>query len=89
MPSRNTYHLTWVSLTSDVGYLFTAAPPDLERGVVPLSPSAPRSSRSLELGLLLSAAAPVLRRVGAPLGCGPCPQCGEARLGRRSLAMAT
>ena len=26
MPSHNTYHLTWVSLTLDVGYLFTAAP---------------------------------------------------------------
>ena len=26
MPSRNTYHLTWVSLTLDVGYLFRAAP---------------------------------------------------------------
>ena len=26
MPSRNTYCLTWVSLTLDVGYLFTAAP---------------------------------------------------------------
>ena len=26
MPFRNTYHLTWVSLTLDVGYLFTAAP---------------------------------------------------------------
>ena len=26
MPSRNTYHLTWVSLALDVGYLFTAAP---------------------------------------------------------------
>ena len=24
--SRNTYHLTWVSLTFDVGYLFRAAP---------------------------------------------------------------
>ena len=24
--SRNIYHLTWVSLTLDVGYLFTAAP---------------------------------------------------------------
>ena len=44
MPSCNTYCLTWVSLTLDVGYLFTAAPylglggyllmaaaPDLER----------------------------------------------------------
>ena len=26
MPSYNTYHLTWVSLTLGVGYLFTAAP---------------------------------------------------------------
>ena len=26
MPFRSTYHLTWVSLTLDLGYLFTAAP---------------------------------------------------------------
>ena len=26
MPSCNTYHLTWVSLTLDMGYLFPAAP---------------------------------------------------------------
>ena len=26
MPSRNTYRLTWVSLTLDVGYFFTAGP---------------------------------------------------------------
>ena len=26
IPSHKTYHLTWVSLTLDVGYLFTAAP---------------------------------------------------------------
>ena len=26
MPSRNTYHLTWVSIILDVGYLFIAAP---------------------------------------------------------------
>ena len=26
MPSHNTYRFTWVSLTLDVGYLFTAAP---------------------------------------------------------------
>ena len=26
IPSCKTYHLTWVSLTLDVGYLFTAAP---------------------------------------------------------------
>ena len=35
MPSRNTYCLTWVSLTLDEGYLLTVAPPDIERGVVP------------------------------------------------------
>ena len=37
MPSHNTYCLTWVSLTLDEGYLLTAAPPDLEREVAPLS----------------------------------------------------
>ena len=26
MPSLSAYHLTWISLTLDVGYLFTAAP---------------------------------------------------------------
>ena len=57
MPSCNTYRLTWVSLTLDVGYLFTAAPakcsrcslpyfltvtpPDLECGIAPLGPPAP------------------------------------------------
>ena len=59
MPSYNTYHLTWVSLTLDVGYqgcsskvqpllltldegyLLTATPPDLERGVAPLGPPVP------------------------------------------------
>ena len=38
MPSRNTYPLSWVSPTLDVGYLLTAAPPDLECGVAPLGP---------------------------------------------------
>ena len=41
MPSCKTYHLTWVSLTLDEEYLLTAAPPDLERGVAPLSPPVP------------------------------------------------
>ena len=44
-------------LTLAEGYLLTAASPDLEHGVDPLSPPAPRSSHSLEMGLLLSAAA--------------------------------
>ena len=58
-------------LTLDKGYLLTAAPPDLERGVVLLSPPVPRSSHSLEVGLLLSAAAPTLRGVVAPLNRRP------------------
>ena len=29
MPSCNTYHLTWISLTLGMGYLFTAAPADI------------------------------------------------------------
>ena len=83
MPSCNTSCLTWVSLTADVGYLFTAAhgcpskvqpllptseegylltaaPPDLECGVAPLSPPAP------------AAAAPW--RWVAPLGHRPWPR---------------
>ena len=36
-----TFHLlTWVSLTLDEGYLLTATPPDLERGVAPHGPPA-------------------------------------------------
>ena len=38
MPSCNTYHLTWVSLTLDKGCLLTATPPDLERWVAPVGP---------------------------------------------------
>ena len=41
MPSHNNYRLTWISLTLDEGYLLTATPPDLERGVAPLGPPAP------------------------------------------------
>ena len=47
-------------LTLDEGYLLTAASPDLEHGVAPLSPPAPGSSHSLEVGLLLSATTPAL-----------------------------
>ena len=36
-----TYHLTWVSLTLDEGYLLTTAPPELECGVAPLGSPAP------------------------------------------------
>ena len=43
-------------LTLDQGYLLTAAPPDLERGVAPLGPPAPAQLSSLDVGLFLSAA---------------------------------
>ena len=61
MPSCNTYHLTWVSLTLDKGYLVTATPPDLECGVAPLAPPGP-------------AQPPPLGRVVAPLTCHPWPR---------------
>ena len=45
-------------LTLDEGYLLTAAPPDLERGVAPLGPPAPVQP-------------PLLGHGVAPLGCHP------------------
>ena len=57
-------------LTLDVGYLLTAAPLDLERGVAPLGASAPGTASccSLDVGLLLLVAAPYLEHGVAPLG---------------------
>ena len=53
--------------TLDEGYLLTAAPPDLQRGIVPLGPpAAPRSHRSLDVGWLLPAVAPSLAPGVAP-----------------------
>ena len=66
-------------LTLEEGYLLTAAPPDLERGVALLSP---RSHRSLDVGLFLSAAAPDLGHGIAPPGATPDLQCGVAPPGR-------
>ena len=51
MPSRNTYHLTWVSLSLDVGYLLMAAPSDLECEVAPLGPPAPTQQLLLGCGV--------------------------------------
>ena len=51
MPSRNTYRLTWVSLTLDVGYLLTDPRPDLEHGVAPLGPPAPAQPLLLGCGV--------------------------------------
>ena len=56
MPSSNTYHLTWVSRTFDMGYLFTAAP---AKELLLLT---------LDEGYLLTAAPPDLERGIAPLG---------------------
>ena len=47
-------------LTLDEGYLLTAAPPDLEHGVLLSAFLRPCSHHSLDVGLLLSAAAPDL-----------------------------
>ena len=56
MSSCNTYCLTWVSLTLDVGYLFTAAP-----ATQPLF-------LTLDEGYLLTTAPPDLERGVGPLG---------------------
>ena len=53
MPSHNTYHPTWVSLTLDEGYLFTTSPPDLERGIAPLGPPAPTQPLLLGCGVMV------------------------------------
>ena len=49
-------------LTLDEGYLLTATPPDLERGIASLDTPAPMRHRSLGVGLLLPATAPGLRQ---------------------------
>ena len=72
MPSRNTYHLTWVSLilmwgissrllqqsTAAAPYLGQGYPSYLECGVYPLSPPVPAQLQLLGHGV-------------APLGCRP------------------
>ena len=52
----------YLSFTLDEGYPLTAAPPDLECGIAPLGPPVPVQPRSLDVGLLLLAAAPGLGR---------------------------
>ena len=60
MPSRNTYHLTWVSLTLDVGYLLTL---QLQQSVA--------CAPYLGQGYLLMATPPDLEHGVATLGCHP------------------
>ena len=60
--ARQEYCSGLLLLTLDEGYLLTAAPPDLERGVAPLGLPAPMQL-PLDVGLLLSAQnAPYLLR---------------------------
>ena len=80
MPSRNTYHLNWVSLTLDVGYLFTAAPANCShcslpwtRGILTTTPP------DLECGVAplgppAPAQPPLYGRGVAPLGRRPWPR---------------
>ena len=61
-------------LTLDEGYLLTAAPPDLERGIASLGPPAPVQPLLLGHGVGPPAAAPGLRRGVGPPGHRPWPQ---------------
>ena len=56
-------------LTLDEGYLLTAAPPDLERGIAPLDPPAPVQPLLLGRGVAPPGRRPGLGRGVAPLGC--------------------
>ena len=76
MPSCNNYHLTWVSLSLDVGYLFSAAPAKCSHCSLPwtggISSQLPLLTLNVEWllsNLLCSALAadPNLRRRVAPL----------------------
>ena len=58
-------------LTLDEGYLLSASPPDLERGVAPLGPPVPAQLLLLGRGVAPLGCAPDLRRGVAPLSCRP------------------
>ena len=86
MPFRSTYHLTWVSLTLDMGYLFMAAPAKHSHCFLPWTrlPLLTLNMENLlsvllhlcshhymDVGLLLLAATPDLGRGVAPLSRHP------------------
>ena len=60
MPSCNAYHLTWVSLTLDEGYLLTSPLLILNVELLLLALLHLLSHLSLDVGLLLSADVPDL-----------------------------
>ena len=72
MPSCSTYHLTWVSLTLGMGYLFTAAPAKSSRCSLPWTRGILTSALpDLQCGIApLGPPAPVQPRL---LGCGVGP----------------
>ena len=76
MPSRNTYCFTWVSLTFDGGYLFTAAPAKSSHCSLPwtrgISSWPPLLTSNL--GYFLSAQPPLLGCGVAPLSRCPWPR---------------
>ena len=57
MPFQNTYHLTWVSPTLDLGYIFMAAPAKCSPLLL-----------TLDEGYLFTATLPYLESGVAPLG---------------------
>ena len=61
-------------LTLDEGYLLTAGPPDLERGVAPLGPPLPAQLLLLGCGVASLATSPDLGRVVSLLGRCPRPR---------------
>ena len=80
MPSCNTYHLTWVSLTLDVGYPFMVAPAKSSRCSLPWMRgiSSPAAPPDIERGVaplgLPAPTQPLLLGQGvAPLGHNPWP----------------
>ena len=85
---QNTYYLTWVSLTLDMGYLFMAAPAKCSscslswlRGI-----SSPPPLLTLKMEYLLSAATPDLGCGVAPLGHSCVDAVWHSRLPPRSWA---
>ena len=87
MPSRNTYHLTWVSLTLDIGYLHgcsSKAQPlilTLDEGYLLTTASPDLECGVAPLGPLAPHAAANLRHRVAPLGRCPDPGRGAVLLG--------